>query len=80
MEERYTKERQVKAKNCNGENGLKAKLKHLLQSYSLGSEGLYGHGSCWRSSTPGAVSMHEAIQEAKINHLTFLKITKKRKK
>lgn len=60
LQERYTKERQVRDENCNGESGLKAKLKHLLQSYNLGCEGLYGCGSCWRSSASFVMPQHQS--------------------
>lgn len=64
LHERYTMERQVKDKNWNGENGLKAKLKPLLQSYSL--EGLYGHGSCWRAAHQGLLLYMRTYRKQKL--------------
>lgn len=58
LQERNTEKRQVKDENYKGENRLKAKLKCLLQSYSLGCEWLYGRGSCWRSSASFVVLQH----------------------
>lgn len=60
LQERYTKERHVKDENCNGENGLKAKHKCLLQSYSLDCEGLYERGSYWSSSASFVLLQHKS--------------------
>lgn len=62
LQRRYSKEIQAKEKSHQCGNLLKAKLKCLLWSCSLGCEGLCRCGSCWRNSAAFVILQHNSYR------------------